>query len=64
MTYEEAAKSACAKSLLDEYKGCRLFIVAKLGWVDGMPAIVGYGLSDWYDGSVVISAYRGELEIV
>lgn len=57
MQYHNMCKEARDESRRD---GCTKHVNAHVGIVDGAPAITGFSISDWYDGSTIATFTDGE----
>lgn len=55
--YQAACKQASEESKREE---CTKHVNARITLRDGVPTIIGYALSDWYDGSTVKSYTNGK----
>lgn len=59
--YEGALMCAAERSLSADYKGCSVHVNAIIGREAGLPAIIGYALSDWYSDTTVATYVNGRL---
>lgn len=57
--FNETCEKAKARSL--EF-ACTVHVYAILGREQGIPAVIGFGVSDWYDGATVATYTDGRGE--
>lgn len=58
--YAEALARAELRSSQPDYKGCGVYVNARISIESGIPQIVAYELADWCDGSTVLTFVNGE----
>lgn len=52
--FADACQLAIAQSLKDDARGCTIHVSAIVGRdEEGLPAVIGYRVTDWYDDAVV-----------
>ena len=58
--YAAALERARQRSLLPDYFGCSVHVGTNIGLVDGVPAIIGFMVSDWFGNDTVVTFANGK----